>query len=649
MSLRFSKKTFLNLTRLYQVFLPYKKQLILGVLSALFVSLLNLIGIASFAPLIDLLTRGEDIEIFVLAEKEKKIIENCVWFDQNSRAIEGDNSFSKCVSYPLVKLKEWLYRFFSLQNRQEKITTIGVAIIFANLLKIIFLLVTVYLMATSVLKVARDLRLRSYDQLLRLPLSYFHRRHTGRLMNRVVGDSETIANVLGVEFSQVFVNIFYIVTHLTFLLILSWKSLLAILFVTWLLYRPVVNFAKRVSNVTKVKLEELGNLGAITYEIISGIRIIRAFGKEGKKINEFQKTNYRLADYSLQGHYYSAVGPAFVELVSSMVFLFFILLGTFFILKGQLTQGTFFSFLFGLIFVLGPLKRFTISMNLIGICLKAIERIFKFIYQPTDIIYRKSGEREFPRDYQQLKFVDVSCGYSPNRKQNTLHNINLTIKQGEKIGLIGRSGAGKSTLIDLLMSFIQPNQGEILFPRDHEKIQLQQISTAERSKHMIAVFQDPFLFHGTIRENLVYGCPGQINDEQIMHACSQAMIDNFIRELPRKYDTSVGERGLELSGGQRQRIALARIFLLQPLILVLDEATCHLDTTNEKKILANLLQKFHKISIIMSSHRIDSIRHLDRLIVIDKGRIVENGRHEELLRQRGIYYSLYTENNGHSM
>ncbi len=617
--------------RLLSYLLRHPIRLSLGFFLALFVSISNLFLLGSLVSIIDIIgsNPSQPVKIFVLSEEERKLLTATVEKGEELPAWQA-------IQKNLVHFKHNTNQKFSNYSAKKAVLVICLIVFPVHLLRIIALVATIYFLGTVGLFAVRHIRLEMYKNIQALGMHFFNREKTGTLMSRVINDGEVIGRLLSVQFSEVLVDFFYIITHIGFLFWLSWETTLFVFILAPILLVPVNSFARRIQKAAMGQQERLADLIGNIQETISGIRVIRAFGMEKIEYRKFRMITQQLYQNTFLGHYYHQVGPVLTETISSVLILSFFVWGAFQMSQGEMSQGHFFAFFFVIIFILRPIKKISISINLASAARSAAARMFVILDEKIDVKNPKPNQtREIGEFRHAISYENVSF-YYPNSQQETLKNISFTVACNESLSIVGPSGAGKSTLIDLLARLYDPSNGRISI----DGVCIQQFRLHDLRTLIGLVSQDVFLFHATIAENIAYGCK-DTSLEKIIEVAQHANADDFINKLPNGYDTLVGERGVMLSGGQGQRIAIARTLLRNPPILVLDEATSNLDNESEYLIKQALERLSQGRTVITIAHRLSTTRHAKNILVLDQGCIVEQGDHQALLAKKGMYYQLF--------
>ncbi|EKO87295.1 ABC transporter ATP-binding protein [Leptospira interrogans] len=599
----------------------------LGIVLSFLVSILNGASLTSLIPIFDSLGTGEKTNFEIsLTKKDKTLLQR----------LEEKESFTSVESIEL-KLAQWKIQLNSSLKKMshDELVLLFCFIVFpVYLLKLIFLAAAVYCINSAGYLAIRDLRSELYAKAQTLPINHFVQEKTGILMSRIINDVEVLGKLISSDLKDAITDFFYIVTHLLLLLYLSWKMFLAVFIVVPIVMGPVSAFADKIRRATRNQQERLSLLNGHLQEVISGIRVIRAFSMEKTEAKRFWEFNQDLSDKTFKGHFYHQVGPSLTELFSSIVAVIFLSFGAYLMEDGTFSRGMFMAFFLTLIFLMRPFKQMSMLSNSIQSAISAGDRVFELLDQETDI--RNPANPKFLKKMEKgLSFNNVTYMY-PGAKNPAIQEINLEIAKGETIALVGASGAGKSTLVDLVPRLIDPQEGKVLI----DGIDLRDLDLSNLRKRIGIVSQQVFLFNGSIRENICYGNQN-VTEEQLRTACEQAFAMEFILSFEEGLDTIVGERGVMLSGGQRQRIAIARALLLNPEILILDEATSALDTESERLVQEALESLYKNRTVIIIAHRLSTVQIANRIFTMEDGKIVESGTHTELLQLDGKYKKLY--------
>jgi subfamily B ATP-binding cassette protein MsbA len=488
-----------------------------------------------------------------------------------------------------------------------------------------------FLMRIIGAKVVRDVREQLFNKLITLPMNFYIKKPSGELISRVINDSNVLQGILGYSVKDIFVEGMTFIVLLTVAFIRRWDLALIAITVLPFSFYVIDSFGKKMKKIAQRTQEQISGLIVRLTESITGIKMVKAFLREKlhrEKFNEENRQYYRLTLKGARTIEYSKLLHEIIGGVGSTFILFF---GLYLVVKGSMTMGELLSFFAAIGMMYTPIRRLGSANNNLQQARAAAERMFYILDQEPEI----DGTRDLPPLRNEITFKNVSFVY-PGTKKKVLDNINFTVKRGSLVAIVGKSGAGKTTLIDMIPRFYRPTEGKILF----DGVDINEATFESLRRNIGIVSQDIILFNETVRENIALGKP-DATEEEIIEAAKAAYAHDFIKEMPNGYDAVIGERGVRLSGGQKQRISVARALLKNPPILILDEATSSLDTASEaivQKALDNLMA--NRTTFVIA-HRLSTIRRADKILVLDKSRIVEAGTHEELIARNGIYKFLY--------
>jgi len=491
----------------------------------------------------------------------------------------------------------------------------------------------VFLMASIGQKLLTDLRQRVFNHIESLSLQYLESKQAGDLMSRLVNDIDTLNNFISQSLSQMIGALFSMVGIGIAMLAVDWKLGLAVLVMVPVLLLVTNYFSRLAKRAFRKTRETIGDVSANIEEQISGVKVAQAFNRTDQNIKEFAERNAANRDANVNAN---AITSAFNPAMEVLIYIDLAVvaaMGGMMVIQGTASVGVVIAFLQYVQNFFRPIQQVATLWTQAQSAFAAAERVFMLLDTNPDIVDKADAIR-LPTINGDVAFKNVTFAY--DSEQAVLCNINLSVKEGQTVAIVGPTGAGKSTLVSLLARFYDPSEGHVLI----DGYDLKDISQHSIRSQMGIVTQEPFLFSGTIMDNIRYG-KLDASDEQVLIAAKAANAHGFIERLPNGYQTEVGERGKLLSQGQRQLIAIARAILADPRIVILDEATASIDTRTEvliQKALDGLLKK--RTSFVIA-HRLSTIRDADLVIVIDDGEIVESGTHESLLNQHGLYADLH--------
>ncbi|HEA6093795.1 TPA: SAV1866 family putative multidrug efflux ABC transporter [Staphylococcus aureus] len=487
-------------------------------------------------------------------------------------------------------------------------------------------------------KILYDIRKKLYNHLQALSARFYANNQVGQVISRVINDVEQTKDFILTGLMNIWLDCITIIIALSIMFFLDVKLTLAALFIFPFYILTVYVFFGRLRKLTRERSQALAEVQGFLHERVQGISVVKSFAIEDNEAKNFDKKNTNFLTRALKHTRWNAYSFAAINTVTDIGPIIVIGVGAYLAISGSITVGTLAAFVGYLELLFGLLRRLVASFTTLTQSFASMDRVFQLIDEDYDI---KNGVGAQPIEIKQgrIDIDHVSFQYNDNEAP-ILKDINLSIEKGETVAFVGMSGGGKSTLINLIPRFYDVTSGQILIDGHNIKDFL----TGSLRNQIGLVQQDNILFSDTVKENILLGRP-TATDEEVVEAAKMANAHDFIMNLPQGYDTEVGERGVKLSGGQKQRLSIARIFLNNPPILILDEATSALDLESESIIQEALDVLSKDRTTLIVAHRLSTITHADKIVVIENGHIVETGTHRELIAKQGAYEHLYSIQN----
>lgn len=483
-------------------------------------------------------------------------------------------------------------------------------------------------------KILFDIRENLFHHLQRLGLRYYSNTRAGEVISRVINDVEQTKNFVVIGLMNVWLDVATILIAIAIMLSMDVPLTLVTLLAFPFYAYSVKHFFGKLRDLTRKRSQALANVQSYLHERISGISVIKSFALEDKEQRRFDETNGEFLDKALDHTRWNAKAFAVVNTITDVAPLLVIAYAGYQVINGDLSVGVMVAFIAYIDRLYNPLRRLVNASTTLTQSFASMDRVFELMEEPYDI-RDKTGANKLPEISGEISFDKVSFTYE-EKDEHVLKNVSFIVKPGETVALVGMSGGGKSTIVSLIPRFYDVTSGAIRI--DGHDVRDVQLKTLRDQIGL--VLQDSILFSDSVKSNIRMGNP-DATEEDVIAAAKAANAHDFIESLPDGYDTKVGERGVKLSGGQKQRIAIARVFLKNPPLLILDEATSALDLESEALIQDSLERLASDRTTFIVAHRLSTITHADKILVIDHGTLKEMGTHQSLMEKKGIYYDLY--------
>ncbi len=487
-------------------------------------------------------------------------------------------------------------------------------------------------------RVSRDIRNEAFSHIQRLPLRYLDGHPHGDLVSRVISDVDTFADGLLMGFSQLFTGVITILGTLILMLLISWQVALVVILITPVSLLVANFIAKKTYHMFRLQTKTKGEQTSIIDETLGQIKVVKAFGHEDASARQFEEVNQRLQDCSLRATFFSSLVNPSTRFVNSLVYAGVAMAGAMMVLGGGLTVGTLTGFLSYANQYTKPFNEISGVVTELQNALACAGRVFDLIDEPAQT--EDPIQPECPQ--VQGSVVVDGLDFSYTQDKPLIRNMNLSVRPGQRVAIVGPTGCGKTTFINLLMRFYDNDGGEIRL----DGVDIRRMDRSYLRQSVGMVLQDTWLQSGTVRDNIAMGRP-DASDEEILAVAKLSHAHSFIKRLPQGYDTVLGENGGSLSQGQKQLLCIARVMLCLPPMLFLDEATSSIDTRTEAKVQQAFDTLMQGRTSFIVAHRLSTIQEADIILVMRDGQIVEQGRHENLLKKRGFYAELYNSQFAH--
>ena len=533
----------------------------------------------------------------------------------------------------VVYLQQFIPRYF-----HNALTVVAVALVGATILKGLCDYAGTYLVNYAGFGLITDLRNRLYDRILQRSIAFFSRHSTGTLISTIINDIEKIQATLSIALAEFLQQFFTLIFMVGVVIVLGHRlSLVLIVFIPFVIV-SAGKIGRRVRTTTRKGQDKLADIQHILHETVTGNRIVKAFTMERWESVRFRNAAKKLFRANLKSVAVQALSSPLMDMIGAVAIVLLLWLGRTQIKTGAMKTGTFIAFIIAVFKLYDPVRKIALFNNSLQQALGASSEVFRFLDEQEEV-QERPGAKPLPAFRERVRFENIYFSYSGESgpcDSEVLRGINLETRAGEVIAIVGSSGAGKSTLVQLIPRFFDVTSGCISID-GHD---LRDVTLESLRAQIGIVTQDTILFNDTVRNNIAYGQP-DVPQDAVIEAAKAALAHDFIQRLPDGYDSMIGERGLRLSGGERQRIAIARALLKNAPILILDEATSALDTESEALVQAALHNLMTGRTAFVIAHRLTTVRHADRIVVLENGRIADSGTHEDLLSRLGTYRKLY--------
>ncbi|MBN1279000.1 MAG: ABC transporter ATP-binding protein [Chlorobiaceae bacterium] len=624
------------LYRILKYLAPSKGKIVLVVIVSVLTSIFSVVSIYSVLPLLNAIFTTDKTVTAPAATVSSDADGGTKSAASEGVAVTGTTN-NGLIDTEAVKeqIKQVFERIFYAETKQRTLLNICLFLIAAFFMKNLFLYLNKQLIFAIQTKATKKLRDNVFRSIIEMHLDYFNKQRVGELMNYVYNDVMNVQHSISTTFINLVQNPFAIVVYLAVLVALSWKLTLFAFAVSILIFFVIRTIGRKVKLLALSFQSRMGDMNSVLQEKFNGIKVIKSSAFEDVEFSRFKSLtkDFRKLDMKIN-RLKNIISPLNETLLVAAI-AFVLWFGGLQVFEGSMTANELIVFAFSLYSTMGPIKMLGEANTQIQMGLISAERLFEVLDAEPLV---GNGSLPISGFSESIRFEDVCFRY---RKEPdapyVLDHVSFEIKKGETVALVGQSGSGKSTAVDLLLRFYDVDSGRITI----DGIDIREYEYKQLRRMIGVVSQEVILFNDTIGQNIAYGIGDEVTEERLEQAARLANAHGFISEKPQQYDTIVGDRGIQLSGGQRQRLAIARAMVKNPELLIFDEATSALDNESEKVVQEAINNAMANRTALVVAHRLSTVRSADRIVVMERGKVMESGSHEELLEHNGMYRYLY--------